>query len=70
MDVATPPRTAELTALALDVLVRRYPELLAPLRREGLDPSEDLAPLDARLDPERLGAVRGILAERTAWRRR
>ncbi|MEN8376623.1 MAG: hypothetical protein ABFS34_14345, partial [Gemmatimonadota bacterium] len=66
------PPPADPAATPLDVLVRDFPELLAPLRAAGVDPAAlgvlalrdaaDAAGLDA-------ADVVRLVGERTAWRR-
>jgi len=57
--------------LALDVLLREYPELLAPLRSAGVDPAEvGAVPLRGAVPDEVLEDILRLVAERTAWRER
>lgn len=64
-----PVATADAAAgLPLDVLVRRYPELLAPLRAASVDPANGVAPLSER--PEEAERLLRLVAARTAWRSR
>lgn len=64
-----PPESPAETAL--DVLVRDYPELLAPLRAAGLDPAAaGVTPLRDVAPAEKLERILEMVRERTAWRGR
>ena len=63
-----PVAPADAAGLPLDVLVRRYPELLAPLRAASVDPATGVAPLSER--PEEAERLLRLVAARTAWRSR
>ena len=63
-----PVAPADAAGLPLDVLVRRYPELLAPLRAASVDPANGVAPLSER--PGEAERLLRLVASRTAWRSR
>lgn len=65
-----PVAPADAAELPLDALVRRYPELLAPLRAASVDPADGVVPLAAQQDEAERARLLRLIAARTAWRSR